>query len=340
MRFLSSLLVLGLLSGCGTLRQHPLRPPGLSVERKITLGGWPQTVVIRGRDRANPVLLFLHGGPGLPEIPVSHLNADLERNFTIVQWDQRGAGKSYAPDIPPGTMTVEELVRETTELSRLLCREFGKQKIYLVGFSAGSLIGALAAHRHPELYHAYVSLSQLVTIPDSELRLHRAGLAEAEAWGYPEIAAQMRAIGEPPYKTRGDERLINKITKEMQPRLPAPMRRPQEIALILQSPYYSLRDDLRISAGVKFSGELLEPDIRRRDLRKEAPEIDVPVWFFLGRYDTVLSAPLAADYFAQLRAPYGKHLVWFEQSDHILHLEEAARYRAELRRVLAETRGR
>ncbi len=334
------LLAAGLtFAGCATTRQPPLAPPGISREEKVVLGGWEQTIFIRGRNRANPVLLFLHGGPGLPEMPFSHVNAQLERDFTVVHWDQRGAGKSYRPDIPLATMNTEQFLADTEQLTRHLRRRFGQPKIYLAGFSWGSFLGAQAAARHPEHYRAYIAISQVVDIPTSERLLHRAGIAQAEQRGFPRIAARLRAIGEPPYGTRREERRVNRLTKDVQPRLPGEMTRWRYFVLGLQSPSYSLADDLRVVRGLGFSGHALEADVWSRNLLVVAPEIDVPVYFLAGRYDTVLSAPLMLRYFRALRAPRGKDFVWFEQSDHILHLEEPERFRAELRRVLAETRG-
>ena len=340
---LRSLLLFATLlagAGCATTRQPPLPPPGISVEKKITLGGFAQTIFIRGRDRANPVLLFLHGGPGLPEMPFSHVNAALERDFTVVHWDQRGAGKSWRADLPLATMNAGQFVRDTEELTRHLRRTFAQEKIYLAGFSWGSLVGVLTVARHPEYYRAYLGISQLVDIPESELLLHRAGIAQAEERGYPRVARQLRAIGEPPYKTRRDERLVNQLTKRIQPHFPREMTRARYLFLGLQSPYYSPADDWQVVRGITFSGEHLEHDIHSHDLAKEVPRIDVPVWFFLGRFDAVLSAPLAERYFRALRAPRGKHLVWFERSDHILHLEEDARFRAELLQIKAATEPR
>lgn len=341
MRAFLSLLVAGSLSletGCAVSRQPPLSSPGISEEEKIVLGGWPQTIFIRGRNRQNPVLLFVHGGPGLPEMPFSHVNADLEQNFTMVYWDQRGAGKSYRPDIPKETITVNQLVHDTEELTRYLIRRFGQEKIYLAGFSAGSLVSLLAVSHHPEYYRAYIGISQLIDVPRSELLLHRAGIAEANARGFPEVARELHQIGEPPYHSRRDERRVNKITKDIQPRFPYTMTLPRYVWLGLQSPYYNLLDDCRILRGIRFSGLLLEKDIESRDLFKTVPEIDVPVWFFAGRDDTVLSQPLVQSYFRSVYAPRGKHFIWFSYSDHILHLEEDAKFRAELRTVLRVTR--
>ncbi len=340
MRALICSLFLFIFAGCATTRQPPLDAPGISRQEKIILGGIKQTIFIRGRDRANPVLLFLHGGPGLPEMPFSHANAELERDFIVVHWDQRGAGKSFRPGIPLASMNADEFANETVALTRHLCRTLGKRKVYLVGFSWGTLVGVLAVDRAPELYHAYISISQLVSVPRSEQLLHFAGLTLAERTGRMEVARQLRAIGPPPYRTRHDERLENKLTKDLQAHLPLAMTRWRYLQLGLQSPYYSLADDVRLLRGLQFSGVNLEHDIYTYDLAREVPEIAVPVVFLLGRYDTVLSAPLAAQYFRSLRTPRGKRLVWFEHSDHILHLEECAQFRAELLRVREEVGGR
>ena len=108
---------------------------------RVTLGDFPQTIRIRGDDRQrNPVLLFIHGGPGLPEMPVAHRNAELERVFTVVHWDQRGAGKSFSFHTP--NMRAEQFVNDTLELSRELRRRFDGRKIFLAGYSWGSLVAA------------------------------------------------------------------------------------------------------------------------------------------------------------------------------------------------------
>lgn len=163
---LASLAVV-VLGGCAAFeRRAPDSRRSISQIERITLGGLPQTIRIRGDDRAaNPVLLFVHGGPGLPEMPVAQRNADLESIFTIVQWDQRGAGKSFRFDTPD--MHAAQFVEDTLELSRALRRRFGGRKIYLAGYSWGSLIAARAVAREPELFAAYIGISQLVNIHQS-----------------------------------------------------------------------------------------------------------------------------------------------------------------------------
>ena len=138
------------LAGCALVdpRQADPRPPGIARIETIKVDGLPERLLIRGRNPArNPVLLFVHGGPGFPAALFRQVNSDLERDFTVVHWDQRGAGYSYFHDIPTDTMRVEQFARESILVARALCKEFGQQKIYLVGHSWGTLPAILAAAR-------------------------------------------------------------------------------------------------------------------------------------------------------------------------------------------------
>src|ERR1051325_2733886 len=126
-------------------------PTGIAALEKLRLGGVDQWIQIRGWDQHKPVLLFLHSGPGFPEMPFSYVNSGLEKDFVVVQWDQRGAGKSYSSMIDEKSMNVEQFISDTRELSELLNQRFGG-KIFLVAHSWGTLIGTLTASRHPQLF--------------------------------------------------------------------------------------------------------------------------------------------------------------------------------------------
>jgi pimeloyl-ACP methyl ester carboxylesterase len=189
----------------------------------------------------------------------------------------------------------------------------------------------------PQFFHAYVGISQFVNIADSERILDEEGRTRARAQGNLRTLRTMERIGPPPYKDHRDERIINEVTKKLvSQNVPHAMTPAHFIGLALQSPDYSLGDDIRLLRGIKFSGRALEKEIYRIDLFRAAPELDVPVYFLEGRYDTVLSPTLVERYYKALVAPRGKHLIWFEHSDHWLHLEEREKYRATLRRILSE----
>ena len=137
-------------------------PGSLSEKTFIDVHGVRQGMFIVSRDPTNPVLLFLHGGPGMPEFFLAErYPTGLEDDFTVVWWDQRGAGLSYHDDIAPATLTVQQIVADTMEVTHYLRDRFGHEKIYLMGHSGGSFFGILAAAQAPELYHAYVGVAQM-----------------------------------------------------------------------------------------------------------------------------------------------------------------------------------
>ncbi|KYC45470.1 MAG: short chain dehydrogenase [Candidatus Methanofastidiosum methylothiophilum] len=131
---------------------------------KIEIGGMEQWILIRGNDISNPVLLWLHGGPGASQMSVSqYFNGDLEKDFIVVHWDQRGAGKSNPSNFNEKTMTIEQYVSDTHELTIYLKNKFGKEKIYLLGHSWGALLGIETVKNYPEDYYAYIGVSQPVS---------------------------------------------------------------------------------------------------------------------------------------------------------------------------------
>lgn len=181
-------------------------PNGIASLEKIRLGGVDQWILIRGWDRSKPLLLFLHGGPGFPEMPFAHVNADLERDFVVVHWDQRGAGKSYPA--PNDSLDVEQFVADTRELSGLLLQRFHGPKLLLVGHSWGSLVGALTAARDPEKFFGYVGISQFADAPESERMMYRFALEQADRTGNARAVRELRRIGLPPYEKMADFRTM------------------------------------------------------------------------------------------------------------------------------------
>jgi pimeloyl-ACP methyl ester carboxylesterase len=132
-----------------------------SLER-ANLGGTQQSILIRGVDSKNPLLLFLHGGPGMPTMYLAHdFQRELESNFTVVQWDRRGAGKSFVPGMSREGITVSREISDTIELIDQLRARFHQPKVYLLGFSYGTYLGILVAQRAPERLYAYVGVGQL-----------------------------------------------------------------------------------------------------------------------------------------------------------------------------------
>jgi pimeloyl-ACP methyl ester carboxylesterase len=164
------------------------------------LGGVDQWVMIRGESVDNPPLILLHGGPGLSETGFfRHFNAPLETSFTVVYWEQRGAGKSFDRKIPRSSMRVEQFISDLDELVGAVCTRLGKTKVAIFGHSWGSALGPLYAARFPEKVAAYVGSGQIGDWAAGESASYALALADAQRLGKRRAAKQLRAIGPPPH---------------------------------------------------------------------------------------------------------------------------------------------
>ena len=267
----------------------------------------------------------------------------LEQHFTVVLWDQRGAGRSFAALEPESGMTVEQLVSDTHELSALLCRRFGQERIYLAGHSWGSLLGVLTVKRHPELYRAYVGIGQAVNMQEGERLSWEWTLAQAARADDARSVAKLKAIGPPPYS--GDLRSSVVAQRAILARYGGEVHGNPRGGLfillgsLLKATEYGWPDRINVFRGIFASMRLLWPQLLSIDLLLQAPELEVPVYFLEGRHDHEAPSSLAERYFQALRAPK-KTLVWFERSAHFVNTEEAERFnRFFIERLLPETLG-
>jgi len=302
-------------------------PKGIDSLEQVTLGGAKQWILVRGHDKSNPVMLHLHGGPGAADIAVArHYDSELVKHFVMVHWDQKGAGKSYDPKIPLETMTREQFISDALELSEMLRNRFAAEKIYLVGHSWGSEIGTYAVARKPELFHAYVGIGQVVNNLEAEKISYQYTLDKATETGNQEAMQELKDIAPPPY----DEHDKILVQRKWLDRFGGVSH--QEISfndlikIGLTSPDYSLYDGIRFFRGEPFSSNALWNTTFETDLFKQVPRLDVPVYFFVGRYDYNTPFELVEHYYEQLEAPKGKHLIWFENSGHMIPFEESEKY--------------
>ena len=311
-------------------RGAPVPGSVASLER-MQLGGVPQSVLIRGRARHNPVLLFLHGGPGMPAMFLAHAwQRPLEDDFVVVQWDRRGAGKSYFGAIPARHLTVRRLLDDTYELANILRGRFAQDRIFLVGHSWGTYLGMLAVRERPDLFRAYVGVGQMTGAGRGDTAAARIQEAfirrEAERRGEPEatrqLAAQGRAVVEKWLFRFGAE--VHDATGWW------PL-----LQLGLEAPEYTLGDVLRIPKGLALYQRAMTYDVAADTLRTDVTAVQVPVYFIAGRWDETAPSELAERYFDALRAPK-KAFVWFERSAHFPFLEEPARFAEVMRGIAAE----
>jgi pimeloyl-ACP methyl ester carboxylesterase len=302
-------------------------PGSVASLEQVTLGGWDQYILVRGHSPSNPILLFVHGGPGMPMMYMAHIfGRGLERDFLVVHWDQRGAGKSYAPDVPLETMNVEQFLADALELVELLNARYGAEKIYLAGHSWGSYLGAIFASRHPELLHAYIGIGQVVDeeraaeIADDWL-VERARTA-ADEKALAELEELGAAVREKYLFKFGGE--LHRYTSWMPFLLTG-----------LVSPEYDLKDAMNVGKGSSFSSRHMQYNAISGPLIDAVAELQVPVYFFSGRHDYVTPVELVQLYNERLTAP-AKQIVWFDESAHFPFFEQPELFVREMRRVLAE----
>lgn len=301
----------------------------------VKLGDVKQAVLINGKNPDNPVLLYLHGGPGFPMLPFEPFTEsmrELEKSFTIVYWEQRGTGKSFQTDIGAENMNIEQFVSDTRELVEYIREKLQVEKVFIWGHSWGSNLGALYASRYPETLHAYISTGQSVN-PFLNERL-----AFEYVWQKAEEKNNRRALRQlSEIDTLPDNYSIsNALTVRKwvyrfggivhDSRFERPYVDLDEIRTILLSPVYPLMVRINLLLNPYFSIETLWEDLKELDLLVEAPSIEVPVYFLVGRHDIIVSHVLAELYFNELYAPEGKDLIWFENSAHRPFQEEKEKF--------------
>ena len=307
-------------------------PNGVERLEKVRIGGIDQWVSIRGTDRRNPVLLQIHGGPGYISIPMSWwFSRGWEEYFTIVQWDQRAAGKTHLLTDPAAiapTLTRERMIADAEEMAAWVRREFGKDKIFVLGHSWGSFLGLQLARRHPEWLHAYIGVCQLIDGPENERRGWHFAMDAARRAGNAEAVRELEAIA--PYGAPGRTIPIKDIYVERKwmgyyGGVMAYRRdNKTDSDLAWLSPEYSDAEIGHIWDGNEFATPYLLPELLTLDLTT-IRKLAVPLILFEGRHDRNVNSEVAAAWFDTVEAPE-KHLVWFEHSAHIPMTEEPGKF--------------
>lgn len=308
--------------------QKIVSPRGIDERTEVDIGGIKQWITVRGRDSRNPILLFIHGGPAAPEMPTSWTFQDgWEDYFTVVQWDQRGSGKTYAANDPAKvkpTLSVDRMEQDTAELVQYLRRKYGKDKIFVLGHSWGTILGLRLAEEHPEWLYAYVGMGQITDMQKSERLDYLATLKAAEEAGNAQAVKELKAL-EPYPSASGDVSLdAIDVERKWSVTYGGLSWRRDSYAYYYNatelSPDYSDADLKAIDQGSLLSLTQLLPSMIHADFTK-VTDFKCPIVLFNGRHDTTVSASVAADWFKTVHAPV-KKLVWFEDSAHMMQIEQ------------------
>jgi len=327
----------------GSFTEAIVSETGVASLEPVVLGGVEQWVLIRGYDVANPVLVFLHGGPASPAMPYARFSfGGLERDFTVVTWDQRGCGKSYYEGLDAGSITYDRMLSDTRELIQLMRARFGVDRVYLMGLSWGSTLGILTARDYPELLHAYIGVGQGVNVERSIPISHAAAMERAVELGRDDAIAALSAIQVDPIDWDQAETLYDWLEELGLGDIHDHSLLPgfaEEAGPLTE---YTAANEANEGAWRQLYAfsPLLQDQTWLRTLNMPAtvPRLEVPVFFLVGRYDYKTPGVLVAEYMNALEAPAGKQMFWFERSAHVPFIEEREAFHAVMiNTVLAQT---
>ncbi len=301
----------------------------LSERVVVSIGGTPQGMFIQSADPSNPVLLFLHGGPGMPEF---FMNAayptELAQHFTVVWWEQRGAGMSFSTDIPPESMTLEQFITDTVEVADYLRGRFGQNKIYLLGHSWGSFLGIQVAARAPDRFHAYIGMGQVTYQLQSEVLAHQFMIDAYRDLGDLQMVRNLEAA--PVSLTDGLSPDYLRLRDGAMHGLGVGTTRDMRSVIwgifvpVCISRAYSVKEKINIWRGLAWSRRFLWTAFLETDLRTRVTDLDLPVYFLVGAHDLTANGGLSRDFFDRIAAPV-KGFYMFDNSAHSPLFEEPAR---------------
>ncbi|PKN88419.1 MAG: alpha/beta hydrolase [Chloroflexi bacterium HGW-Chloroflexi-8] len=303
---------------------------GISEKIFININGVEQGMFIKSKDLSHPVLLYLHGG--MPDYFLTqNYPTGLDDYFTVIWWEQRGSGISYSSTIPSETMTLEQMISDTLEVTNYLRNRFGKEKIYLMGHSGGTFIGIQAAAKAPELYYAYIGVAQMTYQLKSERLAYEYMLKVFKENGNDEMVRKLKAS--PVTMTGGTPDAYLKIRDTAMHSLGIGTTHDMHSVITgiflpsLMCKDYTLKEKVNMWLGKSHSGvSVLWNEMLSTNLTTQVTELEIPVYFFEGIYDYTVSYTLAKDYFETLQAPI-KGFYTFEQSAHSPIFEEPDKVR-------------
>jgi pimeloyl-ACP methyl ester carboxylesterase len=298
-------------------------PNGIDEAKFVEVGGIEQWITIRGEDRNNPVLLFLHGGPGDATNPWGYAGFRLWlKHFTVVQWDQRGAGRTLGKNgaASAQAISVNRLVQDGVELAALLAKSLGKSKVVLVGHSWGSVLGVLMAKARPELFYAFVGTGQVGDQTKNYAVAYDALVNKAASLKDDRAIRELRTIGPPPY-TNGQGFGVQRRWANLFEGADSFIA--SMLGLALVAPGYTQRDMLDWFDGQGLSADRLVPETRVLDARALGGEFAVPIVVIQGAEDFTTPTSLAQAFVGSIRAP-SKAFVTIEGGHFAVFMKTAA----------------
>ncbi|MHB8061221.1 MAG: alpha/beta hydrolase [Ruminiclostridium sp.] len=296
----------------------------ISVLEQVKINGSSHEIMIRGNDKDNPVIIFVHGGPGCSEIPyaVKYQNL-LETNFTVVNYDQRASGKSYHFFEDYSNLSTDLLVEDLLAMTDYTSAHLGKEKVILIGHSFGTYIAIKAANKAPEKYEAYIGIGQMSNQTESEIDSLNYCINQAQNDGNTDDVLYLQGLTDiikngstftPRNYVRkygGASRLIDEPGST-------------DIGILLSNEY-NLLDVIRYNYGISLSQKIFLKEVLRNPLTNEVTKLKLPCYFVMGKYDYMTSSNAAKKFFYMIEADK-KEFVVFKKSAHYPQFEEKEKF--------------
>lgn len=301
------LLIARLIYGIVMRSKYSVQPPGIDSMETIDIGGINQCLYIRGKNIENPVVLFLHGGPGTPEMPVLHtFQYDWEDEFTIVHWDQRGAGKTYfannQEDVA-STLNFNQSVEDAWEVTQYIRQRFNKNKIVVLGHSWGSVLGTALVQSHPDAFSAYIGVGQIIDGIEGE-RIGFEKVLELARYNKNEMDInELENLSPYPSNNYDSKRLMTVRKKQVKYGLAVGLDR-RSIVSYYFSPYLSLKElTYYLINPFDMQKEIMQYVFHEFNIRDFDDNYDIPIFYILGEDDYQTPTVLVQEYFEQIKAP-------------------------------------
>ncbi|ALC89333.1 alpha/beta hydrolase [Bacillus sp. FJAT-18017] len=318
-----------------------IRESGIDSVEEVTLGGVSQSILIQAENPENPVLLFLHGGPSMPipgiasrgkDYTVATNTKELVKHFVLVFWDQRGTGKSYHPNLSEDSFTIRQYVSDATELTDLLRSRFNKHKIFLAGHSWGSVIGLHLASEHPEKFHAYVGISQIISWNENDRLALKWAKEQARIRGNKKAINELESVGEPPFLDSYEQwsllrkwltRFNSMVYSDEQIKHPGLLKSSKEL---FQSKDYKLKDVYNTFVKgfqlVYNKKMILIRDLSSFNFKNSIKKLDLPVTFLHGEKDFHVNVLPVLNFYENIGSSFPKDLYYLPKSSHLFHPDD------------------
>ena len=332
-----------ILSSCTSLKEVKTEVKEYHSSGYVNVRGDKQYLTISTENIDKPILLYLHGGPGGALTPLfSYCFKKLEKDFIIVFWDQRGAGKSFNGIIPKKYQTVDSFVEDTKEITEYLLKKFNKDKLFLLGHSWGSMLGINTIKKYPNMYYAFIGTGQLIDVNDGMKVGYDLLLKKSLENKNIELEKQLKSINKE--KLNATPRIMNFSTRQYFSLINS--EETYQNVEIVENAVKTGENMVSIKTGLSYSPLItnlkqaylynkLRGNMAKNNLNK-ITKLEVPVYFAVGKKDMITPVSLVQEYFKNLESPK-KELILFENMGHAPHIYDRKNFFELLIRIKNET---